>query len=369
MQHDLTQLTDMSDLSKGRIDIRYLITNADVIWHDIRWSGHVHCECGSERYYRLSDGRYKCKDCGAIYSDTTGTLLHHSKVDKWKWLWCIYKMSSSKGISNLELSKDIDVNVKTAWLMQQKVRYAMSQDDIKLSGVIAMDEEHIGGWCNMHFNKKMDYMREHHFLSDNKRYKKSEILSAVSHKKHLVVSMVDESGKTIILHTPNPITKGIVEEILERYTNDISLLVTDESKLYQRLKDIAVEQSNHSKNIFITTGGHSSNVCENRFSWVNRKWYGIYTHTSPKYLQLYLNQMSFSVNHKNDKTRDRFKQLLYICTHTYVKNTDITNYNYLANYNYKDVYEEDRLEAQQILQSCSIVTEVITKHHQTYKRN
>ena len=44
--------------------------------------------------------------------------------------------------------------------MLMKIRYYMSLDDIDLSGVVAMDEAHIGGWSGMHLKKKIEYMVE-----------------------------------------------------------------------------------------------------------------------------------------------------------------------------------------------------------------
>lgn len=346
-----------------KLSINFIILHADDLWAEIRWREGIKCvDCGSSGYYKLKDGRYKCKDCGRIYSDTTNTLLHHSKLPKWKWIWALYKMSSSKGVSNKELSLDIGVDYHTAHLLQHKVRYLMNQDGYKLSGKVCMDEAYLGGWVGMHFNRKMDFLRKNHFIVDEgKRYEKKNILAAVSKKKFHIVSLVDSEGRTKILHTPNPITKDIIEQILERYTEKLDLLVTDESRLYSSLKGIRVESSNHSKNIFMTSGGHTSNPCENRFSWVKRKWNGIYTHTSEKYLQLYLNQMAFTVTYKDS---DRFKILLGLCSSnkSYVPNNTILNFNYLEHYNFRDVYKEELEQARKILDGNCLVSKVTTKH-------
>lgn len=346
-----------------QISLEFIIKESDLIWRKIRWRDGIRCSCGCSEYYQLSDGRYKCKECGKIFSDTTGTLLHHSKLEKWKWLWCIYKMSSSKGISNIELAKDLSVNVKTAWLLQQKVRYCMKQDYFNLEGIIRMDEAYIGGWSDMHFGRKMKFMREHNFLSDDNRYTKSEICAAVSYKKFHIVSMVDNNGLTKIIHTPNPITKDIIRQIVNKHCTNTELLITDESKLYNGL-NIPVEQSNHSKHVYMTSGGHTSNPCENRFSWVKRKWNGIYTHTSEKYLQLYLNQMTWSVNHKDLSKTDKFYSLLYTCTCAgEITNQTIFNYNYLDGFEVNDVYEKERKLAKDIIKnSCGLIAMVQTPH-------
>ena len=344
------------------MNIKFLTENADQIWHRLRWQDGIKCvECGSDEYYELGDGRYKCKKCGKIFSDTTNTLLHHSHLDKWQWLWGIYKMSNSKGISTIELAKDLNVNYTTAHIMQQKIRYAMDENK-GLSGSVRMDEAYIGGWSAMHFKKKMKYLESNDYLDEDGRYTKSTLLAAVSKKKHHIVSIVGEDGYTKLIHTPNPITKDIIKQILKKYDKGIDMLVTDESYLYRGLK-YKVEQSNHTKAVFITKSGLSSNVCENRFSWVKRKWNGIYTHTSEKYLQLYLNQMSFAINNKEKTVQERFETLCVLCAKTHVTVQQIRDFDYLKGFKVSNVYKEEKEQAQYIIERLGgLVQSVETKH-------
>jgi hypothetical protein len=52
-----------------------------------------------------------------------------------------------KGISALQLSKEIGVSYPTAWLMQHKIRKAMADRDqgYQLQGLIEVDEGYVGG--------------------------------------------------------------------------------------------------------------------------------------------------------------------------------------------------------------------------------
>ena len=345
--------------------IKDLIQTPEKVWRSIRWKDGVICACGCKDIYHLGDGRYKCKECRKIFSDTTGTLLHNSKIPTEKWLYAIYKMSTSKGISTMELKGDIEVTYKTAWMMQQKIRYAMNQDSINLSGISRMDEAYIGGWKGMHFKKKIAYMKENGFMDDD-WYERGDLMAAVSHKRAHIVSMMDENGRTKILHTPNPITKDVIKWIVER--ENITHLVTDESKLYQGL-NIPVSQSNHSKHIFMTEDGFTSNINENIFSWVKRKWFGIYTHTSQKYLQLYLNQMCFSYNHTGEDKIQRFEYLCALCGNVSVTTEDIFMYDYLEPYKeITDRYQEEEDKALEAIKECDIIVESIKdKYHRTYK--
>ena len=91
---------------------------------------------------------YECRACGYQCSVTAGTIFHKTRVPLRSWFWAIYRMSQDKkGISSLQLSKEIGVCYPTAWLMQQKIRKAMTDRDqqYRLKGLIEMDEGDVGG--------------------------------------------------------------------------------------------------------------------------------------------------------------------------------------------------------------------------------
>jgi hypothetical protein len=81
-------------------------------------------------------------------SVTAGTIFHKTRTPLSSWFWAIYRMShDKKGLSAVQLSKEIGVNYETAWLMQHKIRKAMEDRDqnLTLSGLIEADEGYVGG--------------------------------------------------------------------------------------------------------------------------------------------------------------------------------------------------------------------------------
>ena len=81
-------------------------------------------------------------------SVTAGTIFHKTRTPLTSWFWAIYRMSQDKkGISALQLSKEIGVSYPTAWLMQHKIRKAMADRDqgYQLQGLIEVDEAYVGG--------------------------------------------------------------------------------------------------------------------------------------------------------------------------------------------------------------------------------
>jgi hypothetical protein len=74
--------------------------------------------------------------------------MHRSKVPLTKWFLAAFLMGQSKrGISALELSKQLSLRYETAWLLCRRLRAAMQQRDRRyfLFGTVEMDDAYVGG--------------------------------------------------------------------------------------------------------------------------------------------------------------------------------------------------------------------------------
>ena len=54
-------------------------------------------------------------------------------------------VTARKGISSMQLSKEIGITQKSAWFVLHRLREAWNDENIKLSGIIEIDETFIGG--------------------------------------------------------------------------------------------------------------------------------------------------------------------------------------------------------------------------------
>lgn len=322
--------------SKKVLSSREIIKNGAKIFHKIRWKYDiVVCPyCGSIHIKEYDGYRYKCNSCKNRFSDRTNTLMHGSKLSVGIWLYGLYEMFSNNFISSVSLSKKLGINQKSAWLLQTKLRYAMQQEDIKLTGVIAQDEMYVGGCLsNFHYRRKLELLRKNRLIhEEDTRYNKQAIFTLNSMIKAPVFGMCDDNH-VILYNTPNPIKKEYIRKIYKRHCGKGNIVVSDESKLYEDWEKVTgskIYTNNHHNNQYITANGLTSNAIENKFSWFKRGFSGTITHCT--YTQLYLNEFCFRYNTRNMGTEDRFKKVVETTIGTHVTYKQIKQYNPLEGF-------------------------------------
>ncbi len=128
----------ISTLSTERQCIEYL--------EKIRWRGRtVSPFDATSKVYKCSAG-YWCKNSNRLFNVKTGTIFENTKIPMRKWFMAIWILSShKKGISSVQLSKDINVTQKTAWFMLQRIRSCFECDSLhQLHNEVEVDETYLG---------------------------------------------------------------------------------------------------------------------------------------------------------------------------------------------------------------------------------
>src|SRR6266481_4556998 len=140
-------------LSLGQV-LRLSAEEAHAKFVEIRWSdnnGQPYCpHCGNIEVYRYrSRPIWRCKDCGKQFSVTSGTIFHSRKLPIRDYLAAIaIFVNAVKGVSALQLGRDLDVQYKSAFVMAHKLREAISASQTKgeLSGEVEVDGAYFGGY-------------------------------------------------------------------------------------------------------------------------------------------------------------------------------------------------------------------------------
>jgi transposase-like protein len=90
---------------------------------------------------------YRCNGCRKDFSIRVGTIFERFHIPLHKWLYAMYLLTvSRKGISSLQLSKELGISQAAAWFVEHRIRAACGNMTAKLlSGIVEVDEAYLGG--------------------------------------------------------------------------------------------------------------------------------------------------------------------------------------------------------------------------------
>ena len=143
------------------------------------------CECAAVYSYKARP-LFKCKACGHQFSVTSGTIFASRKLPVATYLLAIaIFVNGAKGHSALQLSRDLDCQYKTAYIMGHKIREALAAEkaDATVSGTVEVDGAYFGG----------------HVKPANWKENRRDRRLAVNQngKRRVVVIMRERDGKTL----------------------------------------------------------------------------------------------------------------------------------------------------------------------------
>jgi transposase-like protein len=269
---------------------------AAIAFQQIRFSdngGEVYCPgCGCAAVYKYSSRQiWKCKACQAQFSLASGTIFASHKRPLRDYLlaiaiWC----NGAKGVSALQLSRDLDCQYRTAFVLSHKLREAMAgMLPEKVSGKVEVDGAYFGGYVKPknHIDDRVDRR-----LAENQ-----------TGKRKVVVVMRERKGRTLPFVFP---TEAASVPTVKEMVASGSTIYSDEGPHWQNVRpDFKLRIVEH-KSAYFWDGVHT-NGAEGYFSRLRRSELGQHHHISGKYLREYAIESAWREDFRRLSNGEQFK--------------------------------------------------------------
>jgi transposase-like protein len=241
-----------------------------------RWKGKPtcpHCNKAVRVQVRKVVGYFRCLACREDFTVRTGTIFERSHIPLDKWLYAMYLISTArKGISSLQLSKELGITQKSAWFMLGRIREACGKDTGgMLSGIVEADETYLGGKeSNRHFDKKTHNL---------------------GHRgKAAVFGMRERGGDTVAIAVDEDVTAARLRGEVRAYVKTGSTFITHGA--WQKFTGYDHHTVVHSAKQYVHGMAHTNGI-ESVWAVLKRGYHGIYHHFSVKHMQRYVDEFSF----------------------------------------------------------------------------
>ena len=261
---------------------------AYALFRSLRWpetEGDAVCpRCGGCDAYDIPTRRkFQCKACGHQYSVTSGTIFAGRKLTFTDLLAAIVLfVNGAKGVSALQVSRDLDVQYKTAYVLCHKLREAMAaeQAGLTLDGIVEIDGAYFGGYVKPE-NRKDD--RRDLRLTANR-----------SGKRQCVVIMREREGRSLPFVVPS---EGDACPIVRDRVGTLATIHADEGTGWDALHaGWDTHRVNHS--VQFMDKGVCTNQAESYFSRLRRMEIGTHHHIAGPYLNSYASEAAWREDHR-----------------------------------------------------------------------
>ena len=279
---------------------RVLRLSDDEAWEtfkSIRWAstqGEPVCpRCGCLTIYSLNDNRrFKCAGCGHKFSVTSGTIFASHKLPIRDYLAAIaIFMNGAKGHSALQLSRDLDCQYKSAFVLAHKIREAIASEQTavgEVAGSVEIDGAHFGG-----------YLKPANRREDRKDRRRRVYQTG---KREVVVVMRERDGRTLPFVAKS---EGAAVDRIEASVALGSTIYADEASAWDRLEArYLTKRINHSE--AYSTPEACTNMAESFFSRLRRAEIGIHHHIAGPYLNYYAAEMSWREDRRRISNGQQF---------------------------------------------------------------
>jgi transposase len=264
----------------------------------LRFNNLVCPKCESVKLFTRVKYRrsYQCPACGHQVYPTKDTIFEKSTTPLTHWFYAIYLQTTTRnGVAAKELERQLSICYTTALRMSHQIKKLIKgrKGIGKMSGIVQIDEVYIGqSIVNMSHKKRAKIKEDDLTRFDNKM----AIMGFVSDTDGIKFEVMNDS-------------KTFKQRVKDNVSKD-AIVVTDSHTGYEGLSLHYKQHEvvNHSIREFKKGQFHTNSV-ESAWALLRRTIYGTHVHVSPKYLQLYVDEVAFRLMNK-DKQDTMFETIL-----------------------------------------------------------
>ena len=231
--------------------------------------------------------KYICPYCNKTYTETTNSVIYHSKLSFTTWSKVIDNLVN--GFSLRRISEENNISLKTSFNLRHKVLNALNSfvNKIELIEKAEADEKYFS--INLKGTKPKNMPR----FSKKRTSSNNKSLRGISHHKVCVISAIDKNNNLLLkIGGLGKCQIIMLEKTLSKKVKNLKELNSDSDKSYLAFC------SNH--NIIsnsIPSGKHSNgNININSINAVHSQletWLSKFRGISTRHLQNYLNWFSY----------------------------------------------------------------------------
>lgn len=263
--------------------------------------------------------KYICSECKSTSSETTETIICHSKLSFEIWSNVIDNLLN--GFSLRRIAEENNISLLTSFRLRHKVLYALKCfiKNIKLSGKIQSDEKYFS--INLKGTKPQNMPRY-----SKKRTSTNSPYRGISHHKICVVSSIDENDNLLLeIAGLGRCTTDMLKKSLGLKLNNAKSINADSASAYQefcseyKLTLNAIPSGFHNDGIFNIS--EINGIHSQLETWIS-KFRGI----STRHLQEYLDWFVYIFTMKKRFLLSKIKTESYskiLINNNYIKSNDI----------------------------------------------
>jgi transposase-like protein len=247
---------------------------------------------------RNKDYRWRCRDCAGpqMFTVRTGTTFEESRLPLRVWVYAFWRAcASKKGISGLQLAREMEITHKSALFVLRRIRHGMGSDGTtKLTGTVEVDETYVGG-------------KRRNFRGQTTRPGNP----SGDPQKIPVIAMVQRGGD-VRYRMMDRVTAKKLAAVVAEHADLSARLVTDESGAYRKVGRKfrgGHETVKHGAGEYVR-GDVYSNTVESVFSLLKRGVNGTFHSLTRKHLPNYLNEFEFRWNTRKMNDAERVSRAI-----------------------------------------------------------